>query len=717
MLGQLLVGMGGVGKTQLAAAFARRMWDADALDLLLWVSAAGRDAVVSSYTQASTDLVLGPDGEDAEQAATRFLAWLQRTHKRWLVVLDDVADATAVRGLWPPDRPNGCTVITSRRRDATLFAGRHLIEVGLFTEQEAGDYLAARLRPRLADDVEGVIADLGLLPLALSHAAAYMLDQDLTCADYRRRYADRSRSLATLFPNEQELFDSAPHTVATTWALSIEAADRFTPAGLARPLLALASVLDPNGIPEAVFTADSSVTLLTRASPVASASTGIRDGLRSLHRFNLITHEAGLVRVHGLVQRVAREALSPDQLALMAWTTADALAAIWPEVDQGADAQLLRTNTTAVHQSVPGALWDPHHGAHPVLLRTVRSLGDAALLTAGIQLARRFVAEAPRRLCADHPDTFALRSLLVDLLGDAGELAEAQALGEALVADASRVLGPDHPATLDARQTLGYQRGQAGDPAAAARDLTTVLADRVHSLGHYDPTAYVVANQLAYWQGKAGDVAGAVACLRALLPDAVHDLGADHRTTLDIRSNFGFWLGAAGDPAAAVATLRELLDDMVRALGAEHRDVSVLRHNLAHWSAEAGDVAGAAAALEPLLVDRLRMFGPAHRDTLATRNRLAEVRTELGDPLGAAAEFKEVLAVQTCQFGKDHPETMATRHKLAQLYGTLGDPARAAAELASILADQERALGPHHDDTNATREALTRWRATSRTDD
>jgi hypothetical protein len=49
---QVLAGTGGVGKTQLAAAYARTVWQAGSVDLLAWVTAGSRDAVVAAYAQA-----------------------------------------------------------------------------------------------------------------------------------------------------------------------------------------------------------------------------------------------------------------------------------------------------------------------------------------------------------------------------------------------------------------------------------------------------------------------------------------------------------------------------------------------------------------------------------------------------------------------------------------------------------------------------------------
>ncbi|MEV2236333.1 hypothetical protein AB0H69_48445, partial [Streptomyces phaeochromogenes] len=72
MLRQVLFG---VGKTQLAADYARTAWDSGGLDVLVWVTASGRSPVVSTYSQAGIKLCEA-DPDDPEQAARDFLAWL-----------------------------------------------------------------------------------------------------------------------------------------------------------------------------------------------------------------------------------------------------------------------------------------------------------------------------------------------------------------------------------------------------------------------------------------------------------------------------------------------------------------------------------------------------------------------------------------------------------------------------------------------------------------
>ncbi|MGH3901826.1 MAG: FxSxx-COOH system tetratricopeptide repeat protein [Pseudonocardiaceae bacterium] len=719
VLTQVVSGLGGVGKTQLAAAFAKRLWSTGELDLLVWISAVSRDSVVTGYAQAA-DMVLGShdDNKDPNLAATRFLAWLDMTDKRWLVVLDDLRDGTVAQGLWPPDRPVGRTVVTTRRRDASLLTGRSLIDVGVFTSQEATDYIAGKLPTRLADDVEGVAADLGSLPLALGHAAAYMIDQDISCLSYRQRFADQRRRLASLFPDEGAIFEGPAATVATTWALSIVAANGCEPVGLAQPLIELAAVLNPNGIPEELFTSDAPHAHISATArpavcqdPVQVSAADIRDGLRCLHRFNLVTHDAELLRVHALVQRAVRDDLSEQRLLAIVRSAADGLLQIWPDIDRNAERiRLLRANATALHAGQPEALWTPG-GAHRLLLRTARSLGEgeAPLLADAVRYTQELHEQAVRYLGAEHCDTLGIRNQLAHWLGDSGSIADAVSSLEELVADTAQLLGPDHPSTLDARGNLGYERGQAGDPLGAVAELTGVCADQARALGFDHPTTMQNRNNLAFWQGKAGDSASAIAILQRLLPDVLRIFGPDHPDTLDVRGNLAFWRGDAGDPVGAAQELATVLKDMTRILGPDHRDVSVIQHNLAHWRGQAGDTAGAMQVLTEVYRYRLRVFGPDHRDTLVTRFELARLSAKRGDPTGAATELEKVLLDQQRVFGADHPITMSIRHDLACLRGDLGNPSAAITALEKVLADRRRVLGADHPETIKTLEKLHYW--------
>lgn len=693
VLCQVLSGTGGVGKTQLAAHYARRAWAAGTVDLLVWVTAATRAAVMDAYAQAGTE-VLGADPANPARAAQAFLAWLEpkggAERHRWLIVLDDVADPADLRSLWPPSHPAGRAVVTTRRRDAAMTGpGRRLVPVGLFTVAEAADYLTGSLaahnhhEPR--EQIVGLATDLGLLPLALSQAAAYLVDADVSCAAYRRLLTDPATMLTDLLPDASALPDDQATTVAAAWSLSVARASQFAPQGVPWPLLQLIAMLDPNGIPASVLASEPALAHLTasqtsagdirhhvdqgRAAGLAQVpNRDVSSALRVLHRLSLIDHTPATpdmaVRIHNLIQRALRDPLPSAEYNRLAVIAAAALVAAWPPFARDTSlAQVLRANANTLIDHAEDALWHP--GAHPVLFRSGESLGETGQVAAAIAYYQHLAEASHHRLGPDHADTLTARGNLAQWRGHAGDAAGAAMAAEEVLADRLRVLGADHPETLATRYNLAHWQGQASDPAGAVAAIEQVLADRARVLGPDHPDTLTTRSNLAYWRGRAGDPSGAVAALDQLLDYRLQTLNPDHPDVLIIRYNLAYWRASAGDVAGATMAMEELLTQMLRLFGPDHRLALTARHNLARWRGEAEDAAGAAAAFEKLLADRLRLFGSDHPHTLNARSELARWRGEAGDAAGATAAFEELLADRLRVLGPDHPHTLVTRRNLA----------------------------------------------------
>lgn len=694
--GGVLAGMGGVGKTQLAAHYARTAWQAGALDVLVWITASSRSAVVAGYAQAAVE-ILGADSDDPEAART-FLAWLepkpQPSPCRWLVVLDDVADPVDLRGWWPPASPHGRTLATTRRKDAALTGGgRRLIEIGLFTEAQALAYLTGALadhgRIEPEEQLTALARDLGQLPLALSQAAAYLIDAGISCQEYRGLLADRTRSLADAAPDV--LPDDQTHTVAAAWSLSLDRADTLRPAGLARPVLQLASAMDPNGIPEHALSSQPSLTYLTAHRACSDgdqaehsvSSDEARAALRVLHRLSLIEHSPDAihprVRVHQLIQRVTRESLSPIDHADVIRSTADSLLATVNEYrDDRVNRGDFLSNAQAVIQNAQGDLWDSE--PHPLLLRFGASLGADCQFDAALDHFRQLVEVANRRLGVDSRHTLAMRYNLSYWQLRAGDLNSAAAALEDLLGDAQRVVGSTDHLTLATRRVLANVKGEAGEVATAIAELAEVLEDAMTARGATDPFTLDVRHNLSHWQGlagdstlaadgirevlsirhqkidtermteeefevilsgltslieqqgRAGDAAGAVDQYTELVEGLGHYLGLNHEAVRSLRTSLAWWKGCSGDISGAIADYTALLDEESD-LESHHPNIRTLLHNLGYWKGKSGDLAAAIAILSDLLERGLRELGPNHPDVRLTRRLLTQFHWTAGTVL------------------------------------------------------------------------------------
>ncbi|WP_408057819.1 tetratricopeptide repeat protein [Streptomyces violaceus] len=725
--GLVLSGMGGVGKTQLAADYARTAWADGGLDVLVWITASSRSAVVTGYAQAGIELCQA-SSDAPEQAARTFLAWISPKAEakpcRWLIVLDDVGDPDDLKGLWPPASPLGRTLITTRRRDAALAGdGRRLVEVGLFTEAEAVAYLTSSLAVEgRSEPLQHLIAltnDLDRLPLALAQAAAYLSDSGESVAAYRELFADRTTRLVDTAPDR--LPDDQDLPLAASWSLSIDRADSLRPVGLARSMLYLCALLDANGIPEAVLTSEPALTHLAKLRGMKRNSHTAKStrrealgALRALHRLHLGNHAPHTphlaVRVHQLVQRATRETLSPDQHASYARTAAGALMAAWPEVEQDPIlTQTLQANFAALYRVAEKALWYPN--AHPVLFHAGTSLGTSGQLTEALAYWRRMTDAAVYHLGPHHPNALLPRQRLAHWQGVTGNLATAVSALENLLPIQCRVLGVDAPETLLTRYELARWRGASGDISGTIQAYEELLDDSVRVLGAEHRDAVTIRQDLAFWRAKGGEHFRAVTELQDILRHYRQASGFDRVRSLKIRHNIAFFTGEAGDAAAAVVLFEELLRDYTTLFGPHHsRTLGDAAAPLALWRGRAGDPARAVADLEQLIADMRRVLDPADPAIPYASQWLASSQGAAGYPVAAVATLERSLSDPRRGFDSDHPQTLTSRRDLAHWRGMAGDPFAAVRELEMLLSDMRRVLGPRHPETGKTLEGLRHWR-------
>jgi hypothetical protein len=728
----LISGDSGVGKSQFAAGV---FWDSASTALRAWVPAASQETLLSAYAAIASALGCAGTGDVGSQARA-LIQWLASPAAgSWLLVLDDLAlDPHQMWDWWPPSTPRGRVVVTTTHRDAAFDGhGRSWIRLDVYSPAEAVSYLTDRLSPHLGVDIPGsalseaedLAKDLGFLPVALAQAAAAIIDAGSSCARYRQRFADQATSLSVLFPEGAAA--TPTDTVATTWSLSIERADKIPPTGLARPAAAVCAVTHPDGVPDDLWITQAVRAYLNRHRTPATPAPALEGGanpvsipdaeaaLRALHLLSIVTITKGGaaagVRIHGLAQRAIWDTITDVQRSETIRAAADGLAEIWPDVEKDiALATVLRSNAIRLADLDLNTLWSPPRG-HPVLSRLGKSLGEAGLTSQARDFYGHLASVAADRFGPDHAETLTTRGNVALWTGVAGDASKAREEFAKLLDDRVRVFGPDDPSTLTTRNDLAYWTGQAGDPVEAVKAFTELLPDRERLLGPDDPATLTTRNDLALWTGEAGDKAGARDQYARLLDDQLRLLGAGDPATLSTRSHLALWTGEAGDAAEARDQFARLLHDQERVLGLDHPDTFTTRSDLALWTGEAGDAVGARDQFARLRPDQVRVLGPDNPRTLTTRFNLALWTEEAGDPAGARDQFAELLPDRVRALGDDHPDTLRTRCNLAQAQGMAGDLAEAATALASLLPDLVQALGPDDTDTLKAQSSLARWRA------
>ncbi|MER5940127.1 FxSxx-COOH system tetratricopeptide repeat protein [Streptomyces sp. NPDC001928] len=735
---QVMHGLGGVGKTTLALHYAHsHLGD---YTILWWINADTPNGI----TTALTDLAarLNPRAEftttASEQAVPWVLTWLQ-SHTGWLLIFDN-ATAPGTVAPYIGQLRTGRHLITTR-----LAHGWHRlacpVALDILTPTAAVDLLARITdypaeHPALAD----IAADLGYLPLALEHAAAYIRHAALapvTYLDRLRRYPARMFA-ASPAGGEQE------RTIARIWHLTLATIAEQNP--LAADLLRTLAWFAPEHVPRDLLS-------FLHDDPIA-----VDEALGLLATYSMITITETTVSTHRLVQTVTRtpeptdpqRAPGPINRANMQATIAlrDALPddpegnpAGWPrwrELLPHIDALASATDTRLAETEAMGyvlhrtALFLEGHGQttrtitylqsaeqirhrvlgeeHPDTLTSRNNLAGAYQavgdLRRAIPLYEQNLTDRVRLLGEEHPDTLTSRTYLAGAYQAAGDLRRAIPLYEQTLTDQVRLLGEEHPNTLTTRNNLAYAYESAGDLRRAIPLYEQTLTDRVRLLGEEHPDTLASRNNLAGAYQSAGDLRRAIPLYEKTLTDQVRLLGEEHPDTLTSRSNLAVAYQTAGDLRRAIALYEQTLTDRVRLLGEEHPDTLASRSNLAGAYQSAGDLRRAIALYEQTLTDRVRLLGEEHPDTLASRSYLAGAYQEADDLRRAIPLYEQTLTDQIRLLGEEHPNTLTTRNNLAYAYESAGDLRRAIPLYEQTLTDRVRLLGEEHPDTLASRNNL-----------
>jgi tetratricopeptide (TPR) repeat protein len=705
----------GTGKTQLAAAFAIRLWTAGQIDLLVWVDAGSRDSIVSGYASALADIKIAAQPGRPEASAARFLTWLAGTGRRWLVVLDGVVDPADADGLWPYG-PSGQVLVTTRLaglrpRPATPpDAPEQLaIAVPAFSQREALDYMSGRLNddPYQAAGSLDLAITLECLPIGLALAVAYLHDSGQDCRQYRlarERYRHDSANGVASDP------------LAPSWMLAVDRARQFAPTELAWPAIKLAAVLGSAWIPGAVLTSSAACAYVTGRRSVTRGDQGnLRATFGNLQRLGLVTiepdDEARTVWMPSALQLSIRQVMTSTELRQTVAAAADAVDECWPrrvgpgsQPTQPSLEQAFRDCAVNLRRCDDVALWDG--GGHPLLVRVGQSLDDAQMPETAFAYWRELTARSAEYFGARSPVTIELRERLASAAMAAGRAAEATSLREQLVADIDQVAGPNHPQAIASRASLALAFHAVGRLSDAISLGERVVADSEAVLGPAHPQTAESLNELGSVYAESERHPEAIGALEHCLAVREQTLGVMHEQTSSARYHLAEAYRRANQPRDAILLYQDALARMESAAGAAHPDTIAAREKLAIAYYQAGQTDVAVVTLERAVADWKRVPGAALADTLAARANLAAIYCQGGRLKEAVALYESEVADLERISGPDHPDTLRARWKLAAAWHKAKRLPEAIKLGEATLTDCERILGPGHWETLTARANL-----------
>ena len=694
-----LTGMGGVGKTQIAAHFAHE--HRDEYSAVLWASAASQETLVSGFAAIASLLNL-PEKDEKDQAlaVAAVKRWLE-ANGGWLLIVDNASDLATARGFIPQSAKGHVLLTTQTQATGDIQA----IEVrDMLTEDGAllllrrakfvkPDAPLAAARASDRDIAVQISSELGGLPLALDQAGAYIEETRCGLASYLDVYRQRR---AELLKRRGGFGPPHPESVATTFALSFERVAAASPA--AADLLRLCAFLHPDAIPEEILN-KGAAELGTDLSPIAVDPLKLDAACAEILKYSLLRRnaDAKTLGIHRLVQGVIQDGFTKEEKRQWAERAVRAVNRVFPSVQFANWAQCERLVPQAL---ACGSLIEAYGFGSKEAARLLNEVGyyldDRARFSDAEPLYQQALAIREKVLGPEHRDVATSLNNLAALYHNQGKYAAAEPLYRRALAIDEKALGANHPGVATDLNNLALLYKHEGKYAQAEPLYQRALAIDEKALGANHPGVATDLNNLAVLYSEQGEYAQGEPLFQRALAVREKVLGPEHPDVASSLNNLAGLYSDQGKNAQAEPLYQRALAIWEKALGPEHPNVATSLNNLAELYRAQDRYVQAEPLWQRALAIREKVLGPDHPDVATSLNNLAGLYYEQGKYGQAEPLYQRALDINERTLGSEHPRVATSLNNLAALRYAQGEYVQAEPLYERALGIDEKALGPNH---------------------
>ncbi|KAF2632274.1 TPR-like protein [Macroventuria anomochaeta] len=712
-----LVGLGGVGKSQIAIEYAYQVLNESPDTWVFWVHAETQERINEGYLEIAKKTKMDGWNDPKANVMQLVSTWLRNeANGRWVMVIDSADDAsvflhdtpasravsiTASTTMEPlfssflPQPSTGSVLITSRSHEVAYKltgAETNIVEVGPMNDQEAFALLQKKFTFAVQrDEADALISALDHMPLALTQAAAFI---------NRTPRMSISRYLKEIDHNRARLLDKAlidirrdvqaSNSIMTTWQISFDYIRERS--STAARLLSLMCLFDRQGIPKSI--------LQGKYAEHEHGSLDFEHDMYMLTSFCLVKASAdeSSFEMHGLVQ-----------FSMKKWLELNNELEYWKEIyvalidksfpvgrpENWSICQTLFPHTQAALDNHPFDA-DALEAWASISLKAAGYMGEMGEYSKAYKHALDSLDVREILLWPEDPDIFDSLNSVGVALSRLGRYEEAKTMYQRAVEAKERVLGADHLDTLTSMLNLASLYNDQGHWTGAEKLLQQVLevVRKTESEAGRCLTLSTLTT-LATTHSKLGRSVKAAELGLQVLKARETELGTDHPTTLTVKCNLASTYSHQGRFNEAEELYLQVLKVRGLNLHAETEILVTKAHLASIYKAQGRWTEAENLQLEVMSTSKTKL-GPVHPDTFYAMGNLAGIYWTQGRFSEAEALQLQLLDLRKATLGEEHPSTLDTKCSLAATYWSLERYEESEALTLEVLKIRTAKLGDEH---------------------